>query len=107
MTNLEFNHLVEHRLGMCRKVLVKKASEYAPDDEERLHNFYAGAAILGDTPAEYCLNLMTKHLVCVMEMARAEGSFDQGYIDEKFGDLLNYVLLLEALVVDMGGVVPE
>lgn len=99
MTHDMFNEILESRITQMRETLSIKAMEYSQEDE-RLHNFYEGAAILGNTPREYCLNLMTKHLACVFDIARSEKSYPPAFLDEKFGDAINYLVLLQALVVD-------
>lgn len=97
MSNDTFKGLVDRRFEKCRETLIKKASEYSPDDDDRLHNFNLGAAYLGCAAEWYALNLLTKHLVSIRDMV-ASGYWDEETIDEKIGDAINYLLLLEAIM---------
>ena len=97
MTNEMFKVMVDRRFEKCRETLIKKASEYAPDDDDRLHNFNIGAAYLDCSAERYALNLLTKHLVSIRDMV-ASGYWDEERIDEKIGDAMNYLLLLEAIM---------
>jgi hypothetical protein len=43
---------------------------------------------------------MMKHLVCIYDAEISGQAITQDWIDEKFGDALNYCLLLKGLVVE-------
>lgn len=96
MTNEEFNEVVEYRIGRIREVLQKKAKEYATDD--RLHNFKIAARILNTTPEKALLGMAMKHAVSVLDLIEGR-NLEQHIIDEKCGDLINYVILLEAMLL--------
>ncbi len=100
MRDVEFAELLEARLAATRKVLGSKAAEYAgPDD--RLHNFKRAASITGETPAEACVGMFAKHLVSVLDLvedAKNNQRGRMGLLDEKIGDAVNYLILLEALL---------
>ena len=90
----EFDRVVERRIGLIRQVLGVKAGEYATE-ADRLHNFKQGAALLRVSPSEACLSYMSKHLVSVIDLVKS-GNATQTQIDEKVGDAINYLILLEA-----------
>ncbi len=100
MTNEAFEALLESRIDAMRKTLAKKASEYA-SNADRLHNFKRGAEMLRTSPMKTCAGFMTKHLVSIFDLLEM---LDNGVpvgipvIDEKIGDAINYLVLLEALL---------
>jgi len=104
VTAQEFDELVERRLGLIRATLVSKGREYA-SSTDRLHNFNRGALVQGISPAACLRGYMTKHLVSVLDIIEAVEDHEGGYvppaelIDEKLGDLINYCVLLEAVLV--------
>lgn len=98
MNNKTFEDIVDNRFEVCKNTLFKKAKEYSSDDD-RLHNFMMAAQINGDTPAQALWGMYTKHLVSIMDMV-AYGNVSPEMIEEKFTDVINYMLLLEAIMVE-------
>lgn len=104
MTTEEFNKIIEAALESSRNVLISKSAEYASEDN-KLHNFNKAARITGKTREECLWGFALKHLVSVTDIID-EMSKDPKYIPsrdlviEKFGDLRNYLLLLEACIED-------
>lgn len=103
MTNEAFEVIVENRIDKIRLVLTMKAKEYATS-ADRLHNFKHAASILRQSPAESCIAFLTKHVVSIYDMV-----FNVKYgnpppkpatIDEKIGDAINYLILLEAILLE-------
>lgn len=100
MTDKEFLLLLERRLTLTSNVLGKKAGEYARGDD-RLHNFKRVSEIKRITPAAACIDGFCKHLVSILDMV---DDLDRGkrwtrdMWEEKVGDAINYLILLEALV---------
>ena len=100
MTNEAFQTILEGRIDAMRQTLASKAKEYAgPTD--RLHNFKRAAQMLATSPADACCCFMVKHLVSISDMVIAEkagGKLDPALINEKIGDAVNYLVLLEAIL---------
>lgn len=81
-------------------MLASKACEYA-SDEDRLHNFKAAAELEGDTPAEALRGMLRKHWVSIADLVWSDTIGEKpsfAMIDEKIGDAVNYLILLEALL---------
>lgn len=100
MTNEEFEKILEGRLEATKKVLGVKASEYARGSD-RLHNFKRVAEVKRITPAEACIDGFCKHLVSILDMVDDHSKGVSNVIsiwEEKIGDAINYLILLEALV---------
>ena len=100
MNSKTFNEIVIHRCDLIATILANKAKEYAVDTD-RLHNFKVAARIMHCTPERALLGMMMKHQVSVMDMIE---QLDKGIeptqylINEKIGDNINYLVLLEALL---------
>ena len=102
MTQEEFDTILEDRINSMRVVLAAKGKEYG-DSRDRLHNFKRSSDILGTSPEDVCVGYLTKHLVAVLDMADRAPCFTRAMIDEKVGDLINYLVLLEAIFIEALG----
>ncbi len=105
MTHDDFEFLVGFRFEKCKETLLKKAKEYATEDE-RLANFKRGASLLNTTPAKIAMGYGLKHLISVIDMVEGRLPITEELIDEKFGDALNYLVLLEACLKDQSPQTP-
>lgn len=99
VTANDFENILVHRQRQTAATLILKAKEYATESD-RLHNFHCAAAILGTRPEWALMGMLSKHLVSVIDMARSARPVTQAMIDEKIGDTINYLHLLEAVLID-------
>lgn len=99
MKTEQFNQIVEQQCETIKKVLMKKAKEYASDDD-RLYNFKAAARINNTTPLLALWGMATKHLVCVQDLITGKLKITPGVVDEKIGDLINYLILAKAEMIE-------
>lgn len=99
MTREEFNKRVEKRIDLVRQSLLAKHKEYAQDDNV-FRNFdeAAGGFSLHSTSAEVLWSYMTKHLVSIKDIVAENKAADSAVISEKIGDVINYLILLEAML---------
>lgn len=96
MTAQEFNVLLERRIQKMRDVLQAKANDYASED--RLHNFKSQPLDnLKETPEQVLWGYMRKHIQSVYDMIMGLKPVTEASVDEKLGDCINYLALLEAL----------
>lgn len=108
MNNDRFNEVVQFRCDQIHKVLTKKAAEYARGD--RLSNFKTAAQIQKDTPEQICVNFMMKHIVSILDIV---DDLDGGkvatedMVNEKIGDAINYLILLDALFWERHAAIPN
>lgn len=99
MDTKRFDEIIKKRIDLCKAVLCNKAEEYATED--RLHNFKVAAELQGCTPITALAGMMSKHTVSVYDLIQKQ---EKGEVvtremwDEKIGDSLNYLLLLDALI---------
>jgi hypothetical protein len=98
----DFEECIENRIRNIREVLSIKAKEYATDTN-RFHNFDVGARILNTTPEAALQGMMLKHIVSILDLVHwastNEDMLTESIIDEKIGDTINYLLLLEGLLL--------
>ena len=97
METEQFETILEERLVKIETVLGNKAREYAQDDN-RLHNFKVAAQMLNVTPAQALWGMAAKHLVSVSDLVNGKLKATPAMVDEKIGDLCNYLILLEAVL---------
>lgn len=100
MTHKDFEIVLNRRIEKIMNVLAKKAQEYSFSDD-RLHNFKRAAAMQATTPEKALIGMLAKHMVSIMDMV---DDIQRGKYhgipawDEKIGDAVNYLLLLEGLI---------
>jgi len=99
MTREEFSKRVEKRIDLVRQTLLTKHKEYAKDDNV-FRNFdeAAGGLSLHSTSAEVLWSYMTKHLVSIKDIVSDNVPVDNAIVSEKIGDVINYLILLEAML---------
>jgi hypothetical protein len=98
MNSEQFDQIVENRIKLIREVLTEKAKEYSYGD--RLYNFKRAGTILQIPPSKALLGMFVKHLVSVLDLAETKRKPTEHMINEKIGDAINYLILLEAVLSD-------
>jgi hypothetical protein len=103
MIREEFTKKVEKRIDLIRQTLLTKHKEYAKDDNV-FRNFdeAAGGFSLHSTSAEVLWSYMTKHLVSIKDIVADNKPVDPSIVSEKIGDVINYLILLEAMLNQQG-----
>jgi hypothetical protein len=101
MNTAQFDIIVDSNIAAIKTTLTAKADEYARGD--RLSNFKKIAAFRNVTPEEACMALVVKHIVALDDFV---ADLDTGLVQqyprwrEKIGDIQNYMVLLDALVIE-------
>ena len=103
MTREDFSRRVEKRIDLVRQSLLTKHKEYAKDDNV-FRNFdeAAGGLSLHSSSAEVLWSYMTKHLVSIKDIVADNKPIDPAIVSEKIGDVINYLILLEAMLNQQG-----
>lgn len=101
LTFEEFEEIVSRRAKLTWETLVKKGKEYATADRA-MDSFHAQAEFsMHNQPTSVAWELMVKHLYSVRRLIQeyeVEGKIPSQYmIDEKIGDAINYLILIEGL----------
>ena len=103
MQHSEFNKILEARLSRTKEVLAGKAGEYATD-ADRLSNFRDGGIMNHECPEKFLFGLVSKHWIAIRDFIEEiqEGKEPRTIPqwDEKIGDVINYMVLLEALTTE-------
>ena len=94
----EFTEVVHAQFNMCEDILDTKAHEYATGD--RLHNFKMAAELQGISPRRALAGMMAKHVVSIFDMCSSDIVYSKDQWDEKITDNINYLVLLQAIVID-------
>ena len=96
MTHENFKKLLEELDGNASDTLAGKNARYSSSDDA-LHNFKAGAEIMGGTPAQACWGYMTKHLVALRDMIQRNEFSNREDVLEKIQDSINYLRFIWAI----------
>lgn len=100
MNGKKFNHLLQCRVDEMKKTLSNKSNEYSTD-EDKLHNFKRAAIEANTSPEKALMGMLLKHRISILDII---DKLDKGILpakallDEKIGDYINYLVLLEALI---------
>lgn len=102
MTTEDFNRIVFERCEKIKTMLAVKGVEYARGDD-RLHAFKVAAAFEECTPERALRGMSIKHEVSIRDFVNDLDDNKHWCVDkwqEKLGDAINYLILLEALVIE-------
>jgi hypothetical protein len=99
MTVGRFDEILQETLASIQSVLGNKAKEYAQNGD-RLFNFRLAANVNETTMPLALWGMATKHLVSVMDLVNGRLKPKKAVVDEKIGDLINYLILLKAALED-------
>lgn len=99
MNAIEFNKLLNKRIELTRKVLEEKNAEYA-NDADKCHNFKRAGKMLGQEPEQALIGMWTKHIISILDIVNTIDTqkVSKDMLEEKIGDAINYLILLEALI---------
>ena len=97
MKTEQFEIILSERLQAIEKILGYKAKEYSHDND-RLYNFKVAARMLNISNAEALWGMAAKHLVSVNDLVTGRLGQTSEMINEKIGDMINYLILLEAIL---------
>ena len=102
MTRNRFiDEIVEPRLSLIREVLAKKNTEYASHDDVFKAFVQSTSFSLHQTPQATAWEFMVKHLQSIQQMVsdyEKVGKLpDESVLDEKIGDAINYMILIEGM----------
>lgn len=103
MDQSQFEKMVDSTLQECRNLLITKGMEYA-GKEDRLANFKRGAQLTGCTPLQVGMIYLSKHYdalaTYVSDAAAKQGRTCTEPVTGRIDDLINYCLLMKALILE-------
>jgi hypothetical protein len=101
MKQQEMYGFIKNRLKQIEALMTNKGTEYA-EDRDGLVNFKESAAFQECTTKEALLGYWTKHVLSIKQMIKDDAQGQQDFPiekwEEKTGDIILYMLLLECLV---------
>jgi len=107
---MDFNDVLINRINSIQKVLASKAKEYA-SNKSRYHNFEVAGRKAGTTPEKALLGMMMKHVVAVDDLVdwieECPHKLTNEIINEKIGDNINYLILLEGMLLNRAEKIKE
>lgn len=95
-----FDEVVEETITSIRKTLLVKGKEYIRNNNP-FHNFDVGSDFTGMIPEDYLFALNTKHIASIRDLIEdlydEEKAINIAQVEEKIGDAITYLILLEGL----------
>lgn len=93
-----FASMLHDQFRVCEDVLTDKRREYATKDV--LHNFRRAAELQNISPKAALAGMMVKHTVSLYDMCHSDEEFTIERWEEKIIDHINYLFLLNAIILD-------
>jgi hypothetical protein len=95
---------VRGRIRKIQELFFKKQKEYAPGSD-KMHNFRTAARMLNTSMEDALRGMLMKHIVSVNDMiektqSNPEYKPEHELVSEKIGDIINYYILLEAMLYE-------
>lgn len=107
MDQADFEKVVAQTMANCQQLLITKGREYA-NSIDRLANFKRGAGLTGCTPLQVGMIYLSKHYDAIATFISCcakgeENAVTSEPIESRFDDLINYCMLLKALIIEGRG----
>ena len=102
MTEKELEIIIRKRCDSIIENLNRKGLEYSRN-RDPLHNFNVGSRISGLSREKVVWGFALKHYISFLDMlddVSLSRLPTEDYVDEKIGDLINYLILCEASIKD-------
>jgi len=99
MEEEKFDKIVAIRLHKIEELLLRKSKEYAFNGD-RLWNFKQAARFTGQSQQKALWGIAAKHFASVDDLVNKRLAPRREMIDEKIGDLINYLIILEAVFIE-------
>lgn len=103
MVKDRFIEIVKDRLKSIELTLASKGQEYVRG-RDIFHNFKEAARIDNTSPLQALHGMWLKHYVSFRDMikdADANQAINPAQVDEKLGDMINYFILAEGLLLEI------
>lgn len=100
LINQRFNDCIDNRLNECKELLTVKSVEYRRNGNP-YHNFNVGAKFTGESSEKVLYGFLLKHLISLQDIVNDVNENklpSKEIIAAKVSDIINYMLILEALI---------
>jgi hypothetical protein len=98
----QFDDSIKETIDSCIKTLIIKGKEYRRNNNP-FHNFEVGSRITNQSREDIIWSFAIKHFISIQDI---KNDLKNGIIpskeilDEKYGDLINYLLIEKASILD-------
>ncbi len=100
MNNNKFEALINKLFSYCSDLLSRKNREYTYEDD-RLSNFKRQAQLLQTKPTQIVLNLVAKQIISLYDIIQNQEEEKYSLVlNEKIPDIINYMFLLYANIIE-------
>lgn len=100
MTNKTFYDLMNETFEQAKAIAKSKGEDYTKGSADALANFKEGGQSLGIDPEKVCWIFMNKHYQAITNYVRTGGKSESEPISERIKDLINYLVLLQAIITE-------
>lgn len=100
MTNKDFADLMQKVFDDCSKISRAKGADYTKGSADALANFKTGGSDIGVDAIKICWIFLNKHYSAITNYVKTEGKSESEPISERIKDLINYLVLLQALIIE-------
>lgn len=87
---------LKKQIKTIKNTLKLKSEEY-DSKTQALNNFKIAADLTHSNMSTVCYGYLLKHLISVYEMIVLNREFEEEIVEEKFGDLINYIIILKII----------
>lgn len=98
MTNKDFYELMQSVFEKCAAISKAKGHDYTKGSSDALANFKEAGKDIGVGPIPVCWIFMNKHYQAITNYVKSNGQSESEPISERIKDLINYLVLLQALI---------
>lgn len=108
MKSKTFERLFKEITKRISKTVMVKNKDYSSTSDDRLNNFKRGAEMLRCTPERVLIGYWTKHAISILDIVDRIDSGNYGgltkeQLEEKIGDGMVYLALLEGIIKERYG----
>lgn len=100
MTNKAFYELMNNIFADTLIIAEQKGADYTKGSTDALANFKEGGKAIGINPKEVCWVFMNKHYQAITNYVRTNGKSESEPISERIKDMINYLVLLQAIITE-------
>lgn len=106
MTNKDFYDLMNKIFEEAKVIAKAKGADYTKGSSDALANFKEGGKALNIAPEKVAWIFMNKHYQAITNYIRTEGQSESEPISERIKDMINYLVLLQGLIVEKKEEIP-
>jgi hypothetical protein len=91
----------------AKAIAKAKGADYTVGSQDALANFKRGGEAIDLDPKKVCWIFMNKHYQAITNYVKTGGKSESEPIGERIKDMINYLVLLQGIIVEETQIVPE